>query len=66
MILAMKALNKTLCGIALGIAGLLALVCLVDLAVAIPFGRLSVSTDVLVIIASGLILWQGLDTWFQL
>ena len=66
MVIAMKMLNKALCGLALGIAGLLGVVFLVDLIVAIPFGRLEVVTDILVVVASGLVIWQGTETWLQL
>jgi hypothetical protein len=59
-------LQKVLCGSALAIAGLLALVFLLDLAIKIPFGRFSWSTDVLVVLASALIIWQGLETWKEL
>ena len=62
----MKMLNKALCGLALGVAGLLGVVFLVDLVVAIPFGRQGMVTDLLVVSASGLIIWQGTETWLQL
>ena len=63
--LVMKTVNKVLCGAALGVGGLLGVVFLVDLIAGIPFGR-EIATDILVVIASGLLLWQGLETWFQL
>lgn len=57
---------KILCGIALGIAALLAIVFLLDLAIGIPLGRSSVSTDIVVVLASALILWFGIETWLEL
>ena len=59
-------LGKGLCLVAMLLAGLLALVFLADLVIGIPFGRFSPLTDVLVIVSSGLILWQGIETWAQL
>lgn len=59
-------LQKVLCGAALGISGLLALIFLLDLLLGIPFGRFSISTDIIVLIAAGLIIWQGVETWMEL
>ena len=62
----MKTLRRIRCGIVLGIAGLLGIVFTLDLILGIPFGQLEIMTDVLVIIAAGFIVWQGIETWFQL
>lgn len=59
-------LQKILCGAALGVSGLLALIFAIDLIAGIPFGRFSVSTDIIVLLASGLILWQAIETWLEL
>ena len=59
-------LPKILCASALGIAGFLGLLFLVDMIAGIPFGRFSIPTDIVVILACGLIIWQGLETWFEL
>jgi hypothetical protein len=57
-------LKKILCLIALVIAGLLALLFVLDLAIGIPFGRSDITTDILVALAAGLLIWQGIETWF--
>lgn len=59
-------LKKILSMTALGIAGICGLLFLLDLAIGIPFGRSSITTDVLVIIAAGLLIWQGIETWLEL
>ena len=59
-------LQKILCGAALAVAGLLGVVFLVDLAVGIPFQRFSWATDLIVLLACGLIIWQGIETWNEL
>ena len=57
---------KALCGVSLGVASLLGVVFLVDLIAAIPFSRFSVTTDVCVLLAALLLIWQGLETWWEL
>ena len=57
------ATEKILCMTAMIVAGLLALVFLLDAALAVPFGRASIMFDVLVLIGSAFILWQGLETY---
>ena len=59
-------LQKILCGAALGISGLLALIFLLDLILGIPFGRFAMWTDIIVLVSTGLILWQGIETWREL
>lgn len=55
-------LSKILCYVAIGIAGLLAVVFLLDLTTGLFFDRFSIATDVIVLIASGLLLWQSVET----
>lgn len=50
--------------LSLGIGGTLALVSLADLAVGVPFGRFSWLTDLFLLSASGLLIWQVIETWF--
>lgn len=57
------ATEKVLCMAAMIIAGLLALVFLLDAALGIPFGRASVVFDILVILGGAFILWQGFETY---
>lgn len=59
-------LPKILCATALGIAGVVGLVFLLDLIIGIPFGRENLGTDLIVLVACALLLWQGLETWFEL
>lgn len=58
-------LKKILSMTAMVIAGVLGVVFLLDLAVGIPFGRSDVVTDVLVIVAAALLIWQGVETWLE-
>lgn len=59
-------IHRILCATAGGIASLMALVFLLDLAIAIPFGRFSIWTDLCVLIAAGLVVWQTIETWQEL
>ena len=59
-------LDKLLTFAALGIASLLGIVFLVDAIVGIPFGRFSIMTDVVVVAAAGLIIWQCIETLREL
>jgi zinc transporter ZupT len=58
-------LKKILCLVALVISGLLGLLFTLDLAIGIPFGRSDITTDILVALAAGLLIWQGVETWFE-
>lgn len=44
-------------------AGLVALVCIFDLAFAFPFGKFSILMDVLYLISAGIIGYMGFDTY---
>lgn len=59
-------ISKPLCAVAMSIAAALLVIFALDLAIQIPFGRFSYWTDILVIIGSGLIIWQGVETWLTL
>jgi hypothetical protein len=50
-------LKKILCLVALIISGLLGLLFVLDLAIGIPFGRSDITTDILVSLAAGLLIW---------
>lgn len=58
--------EKILCYAAMIIAGLLALVFLLDAALGLPFGRASIVLDVLILIGCAFVLWQGYDTYREL
>jgi threonine/homoserine/homoserine lactone efflux protein len=58
-------LKKVLSMTSMVIAGVLGVVFLLDLAVGMPFGRSDVVTDVLVIVAAALLIWQGVETWLE-
>jgi len=45
------------------IAGLLALVFLLDLILGIPFGRTALVVDIMFLIGCGFVLWQAYDTY---
>lgn len=49
--------------VAMGVAGVVALICIVDLAAGFPFGRYSVMMDVLYLISAGLIGYMGFETY---
>jgi hypothetical protein len=54
-------MEKWLCWGAIGVAGLMLLLFLLDIVVGIPFGGLSATVDVFGILASGLVLFLGWD-----
>jgi hypothetical protein len=57
-------INKFVTYFSIGVAGVVALVFVLDLAVGI-FGRL-IPMDILFILASAFILWQGIETVLEL
>ena len=61
--LAVKGLSmeKWLCWASLGVAGLMLLLFALDLALEIPFGRISVTVDVFSLLASGVLLYLAYD-----
>lgn len=54
-------MEKWLCWGAIGVAGLMLLLFLLDIILSFPFGGLSVTVDVFGILASGLVLFLGWD-----
>ncbi len=56
-------MEKILCLVAMIIAGLLALVFLIDAVSGFPFKQQSIVLDVLFILGGGFILWQGVETY---
>ncbi len=56
-------MEKWLCLAAMIAAGIILLVFGLDLAIGFPFDRRGLVTDILFVIAAGLVLWQGLETW---
>jgi hypothetical protein len=59
-------MEKWLCWGSMGVAGLLLLLFLLDLFLKVPFGRLSVPVDVLVILACGIALYLAYDAFRDL
>lgn len=53
--------EKVLCYVAMGVAGLVALIFLLDAALGL-LGRVSIVLDVLFIIGAAFVLWQGIET----
>jgi hypothetical protein len=59
-------MEKWLCLGAMGVAGLLLLVFILDLSIQVPFGRLSGAVDVCTIIASALVFYMAFDAYKDL
>jgi len=57
--------DKVITYTAIGVAGIVCLLFLLDLAAGI-FGRSSVAMDVMFILGSGFLLWQGVETMLEL
>jgi uncharacterized membrane protein len=58
-------IDKAITYSALGVAGLVLLIFLLDLVAGI-FGRNSVAMDVMFIMGAGFLLWQGVETVLEL
>jgi hypothetical protein len=54
-------MDKWLCWGSMGVAGLLLLLFLLDMFLSVPFGRISVSVDVVGTLAAGLVLYLAWD-----
>ena len=55
--------EKVLCFASMIIAGLVALIFLLDVITGLPFGRASATLDILFVIGGAFVLWQGLETY---
>jgi hypothetical protein len=58
-------IDKLITYTAIGVAGLVILIFLLDLAASI-FGRFSIAMDVLFILGAAFLLWQGIETALEL
>jgi hypothetical protein len=59
-------MEKWFCLSAMGIAGLLLALFMLDIALGIPFGKSNMTTDVCGIVASGLVVYLGFDAFRDL
>ena len=59
-------MEKVLTFAAMGIAGLLTLLFLLDAALGVPFGRESIVLDVMFLTGGAFILWQSIETLREL
>ncbi len=59
-------MEKWLCLGAMIAAAVILLVYGFDLALGMPFGRAGLVQDIVFVIAAGLVLWQGYETWREL
>jgi len=54
--------EKVLCWLSMIVAGLVLVTFLVDLILAMPFGRASLVLDILFVLGAAFVLWQGIET----
>ncbi len=59
-------MEKWLCWVSMGVAGLLLLLFLLDLFLKFPFGRLDATVDVIVILCCGVVLYLAYDAFRDL
>lgn len=59
-------MEKWLCWGSMGVAGLLLLLFLLDLFLGVPFSQISITVDIIGIIASGIILYLAWDAFRDL
>jgi hypothetical protein len=59
-------MEKWLCWVSMGIAGLLLLLFLLDLVASVPFGGISKAVDIMLILASGLAFYLAYDAFKDL
>jgi hypothetical protein len=62
----MQTMDKWLCWGSIGVSGLLLLLFLLDLFTNMPFGGISTVVDVFGILASGVVLFLGIDAFRDL
>ena len=56
-------MQKWLCIGAMAVLALIFLVYALDLALGIPFGRAGIVQDIVLILASAILIWQGYETY---
>ena len=56
-------MEKWMCLGSMIVAGVVLLLYGLDLAIGIPFGRIGLVQDIVLVIAAALVLWQGYETW---
>lgn len=61
-----RSMEKWLCFVSMGVAGLLLLLFILDIATEIPFGRLSTVVDGISIVACALVLYLAWDAFRDL
>jgi hypothetical protein len=59
-------MEKWLCWVSMGLAGLCLLLFLLDIFLSVPFGGISVTVDVLIILACGVVLYLAYDAFRDL
>jgi hypothetical protein len=59
-------MEKWLCYVSMGVAGLLLLLFLFDIITGFPFGQSNITVDVFGILASGLVLYLAIDAFRDL
>ena len=59
-------MEKWLCWVSMGVAGLLLLLFLLDIFAGVPFGGISTTVDVFGILASGIVLYLAYDAFRDL
>ncbi|MGH7168811.1 MAG: hypothetical protein ACRELG_00845 [Gemmataceae bacterium] len=59
-------MEKWFCWVSMGVAGLLLLLFLLDLFLSVPFGGISKSVDVLILLSCGVVLYLAYDAFRDL
>jgi hypothetical protein len=59
-------MEKWLCWGSIGVAGLLLLLFLLDLVAQVPFGRVSITVDIISMIAAAVVMYLGFDAMREL
>jgi hypothetical protein len=59
-------MEKWLCWVSMGLAGLSLLLFVLDLSLGVPFGRISPTVDVFIILACGVVLYLAYDAFRDL
>lgn len=59
-------MTKNLIFASMGVAGLVALISILDMATGNPFGRYSITMDVLYLLGAGIVLYMGYETYRDL